>query len=566
MDSLASRVWILAVVLFALSSQPITAQGSTQVGTPLAQALAAPREAELAADVQFLADDVLGGRAPGTSGGDVAARFIAARLQALGLRPAGDDGGYFQRLNLVALTPRASFVVGRQSGTTSLEIGTDFVAWSEQSENATAVDGDLVFVGYGIDAPELGWDDYKDVPVAGRILVFLVGDPGLQDTMLFRGQRGSYYGSVDYKLDQAARVGARGAVLIHRNTNASMGWEAIVHTWGGERVRRSGPATTTLRVAAWLTEQAVKRITESAGRDFDLMARRAAQRSFRPISLGAHGVINVRNRVRETTAANVLALLPGTDTIATSEVVVVSAHYDHLGIGIPVGADSVHNGAEDNASGTAAMLGVARGLVAGSGGLRRSILFLATTGTESGRLGSEEFLRRTVIPAERIVAIVNFDRANLRGRVQDVIGLGADESNLDAVLRQAAGAEGMTMSASASGLASEAYSLDPMSFARAGIPGLTLRAGWLYRDRAESWGVERETEYLARRFHRPSDAVNQETRYDGLYEQVRVAVRLVWALATASTYPKWKPEAEFRAAGERLELRRLRSTPRRPVR
>jgi Zn-dependent M28 family amino/carboxypeptidase len=553
------RSSLLALAALAIVSNPVCAQGAPQAAARLARALAAPSVAELRADVQFLADDLLGGRAPGTPGGEIAARFIAARFQALGLEPAGDDGTYFQRFGLVALEPRASFVVGGQGRTASLEPETDFVAWSERSEEATTVDGDLVFVGYGIDAPEWGWDDYKDVPVAGRILVLLVGDPGLEDTTRFRGKRPTYYGSVTYKLQQAARVGARGAVLIHRDGDAPMSWRATVHTWGGERVRPPAPGTTTLRVGAWITEDATKRITDAAGRNFDLLARRAAQPSFQPIPLGAHGVITLRNRIRETSSANVVAMLRGADSLASSDVVVVSAHYDHLGIGIAEGNDSVYNGAEDNASGSAALLGVARGLVAG--GPRRSVLFLATTATESGRLGADEFLRHTAIPAVRMVAVVNIDRANLRGRVQDVMGLGADESTLQDVLRQAATAEGMTVTAPAPGSVAEVYHLDPLPFAMAGIPGLTLRAGLSYRDRVESWGAEREAEYLANRFHRPSDAVEQETLYDGLPEQVRVAVRLIWALATADTYPKWKPDAEFRAAGERLELRRLRAAP-----
>ncbi len=559
------RPWAIAALTLVTVAQPSLAQGSAQATARLARALAAPTEAELGADVRFLADDVLQGRAPGTSGGEVAARFIASRFAALGLRPAGDDGTYFQRFDLVALEPRASFVVGGQQGTTSLEPGVDFAAWSERNEEATTVDGDLVFVGYGIDAPDWGWDDYKDVPVAGRILVFLLGDPGMEDTTRFRGKRGTYYGSVDYKLDQAARVGAHGAVLIHRQADAPMGWEATVHTWGGERVRRVGPTTTTLRAAAWITEAAVKRFTAMTGRDFDLMVRRAAQQSFRPVSLGSHGVINVRNRVRQTSAANVIALLSGSDSLATSDVVVVSAHYDHLGTGMPEGSDSVHNGAEDNASGTAALLGVAQGLVAADGGLQRSVLLLATAATESGRIGSEEFLRRTAIPAEGIVAVLNFDRANLRGPTQDVTGVGAEESSLEVAVRQAAGAEGLTLTPASPRSATEAYALDPLSFAKSGIPGLTLRAGLVFRGRPESWGADREAEYLSNRFHRPSDAVDQETRYDGLREQVRVALRLVWTLATGTGFPKWKPDAEFRAAGERLELRRLRATQRRPV-
>jgi len=561
MNERVFRTSLLAVATLAIVSNSVCAQGAPQAAARLARALAAPRVAELRADVQCLADDLLGGRAPGTPGGEIAARFIASRFQALGLEPAGDDGTYFQRFGLVALEPRASFVVGGQGSTTSLEPETDFVAWSERSEEATTVDGDLVFVGYGIDAPEWGWDDYKDVAVAGRILVFLVGDPGREDTTRFRGKRPTYYGSVAYKLQQAARVGARGAVLIHRDGDSPMSWHATVHTWGGERVRPPAPATTTLRVAAWITEDAISRITETAGRNFDLLVRRAAQPSFQPIPLGAHGVISIRNRIRETSSANVIALLRGADSLATRDVVVVSAHYDHLGIGIAEGTDSVYNGAEDNASGSAALLGVARGLVAGDGGPRRSVIFLATTATESGRLGADEFVRRTAIPAERMVAVVNIDRANLRGRVHDVMGLGADESTLQDFLRQAAAADGRTVTAPPLGAVAEVYHLDPLPFAIAGIPGLTLRAGYSYRDRAESWGAEREADYLANRFHHPSDAVEQETRYDGLHDQVQMAIRLVWGLAMADSYPKWKPDAEFRAAGDRLELRRLRAAP-----
>src|SRR6184192_2566213 len=357
--------------------------------------------AAMDAHIRYLADDLLEGRAPGTRGGRLAARFIAAQFEALGLEPAGPDSSYFQPVALVGLTPHPSLVWGASGAPQSLKYLDDFVAWAERPEPEITADGEMVFVGYGIRAPEWRWDDYKDGDVRGKVALMLVNDPGLQDSTVFNGRALTYYGRWTYKLEEAARRGALGALLVHTTESATYGWDVVRGSWSVEQFKLDRPAAQSIAFAGWVTHDAAQAALAQAGLSLDSLTRAAGRRDFRPMATGLHVALDITSAVRHVQSENVVARMPGSDPAVSREVVVFTAHWDHKGIGPVANGDSIYNGAEDNASGVSAMLGAAGALVRSQARPLRTLLFVATTAEESGLLGSEGYVRDPLVPLER---------------------------------------------------------------------------------------------------------------------------------------------------------------------
>jgi Zn-dependent M28 family amino/carboxypeptidase len=510
------------------------------------------------AHLRFLADDVLAGRAPGTTGAAVAAAYIAAQFELAGLEPAAPDGSFFQPVSLVGVTAEPSLVIGVRRLTTSLRNLEDFVAWPEQPLPSLTVDGEMVFVGYGIQAREWQWDDYKGTSLTGKILLMLANDPGLSDTSRFDGKSLTQYGHWAYKLAQAAREGAAGVVLIHSDESVGAPWSTVRNTWSGERVRPDMPIMETLRFGAWMTEQAAREVLAGTGRDFDLLVRRAQQREFRPIELDAHVVLHIRSEIRRFRSRNVIARIPGSDS-RRNEAVLLTAHYDHLGIRHPVDGDSIYNGALDNGSGVAALLQMAGGLAQAGASPRRSILFLAATGGEGGYLGAEAFVREPSVPLENIAAAVNLYRMNLWGATRDAVALGAEHSSLADYFERAAAAGALEAVPDPYPEAGRFWRSDHLAFARAGVPSVSLAGGVLYLGQEPDWGLQRERGYVRESYHQPSDEFNPDFDYEGAIQQLRLLLRMTWELANAADFPAWSAGSQFRPAGEQLRLRRLRA-------
>lgn len=519
------------------------------------QALETISPEDLKAHVSFLADDLLLGRAPGTRGGDVAARYLATRLESYGLKP-GYRGSFFQWVELVGIKTTPSLVVGAQRRTLTLEPGVDFVVWPERPESLTTADGELVFAGYGIEAPEWQWDDYKATPLAGKIVLVLMNEPGLQDSSIFKGKRFTRYGWWRYKRDQAARLGALGVLFIHSPQTVREPWEVIRTLWGSEQYSRAGQQLNTLRFAGWVTADAARRVVEASGRDYDLMIRRAQGRDFRPLEVGAHLAVDLRSTIRRVRSPNVVAVLEGRDPERRNEAVIVMAHYDGQGVGQPVQGDSIYNGAADNAAGAAAVLGAAQALARAPTAPRRSIVFLFTTAGEFGFRGAEEYLAAPVVPLPLTVAAVSADWGNLWGPSQEMVGLGSDLSSLRDVLREVGGAEGLSLADDPEPDAGDFFQSDQVLVAQAGVPAVLLRPGLNYADRDPSWGREQQRAYREQRYHRPQDELRPEHDYRGLAQQGRLLARLAWALAQSAGYPEWLPSSEFRSAGQRLKQMR----------
>ncbi|MEO7986890.1 MAG: M20/M25/M40 family metallo-hydrolase, partial [Gemmatimonadales bacterium] len=496
----------------------------------------------------FLADDALEGRAPGTRGGELAAKYIAAQFERLDLQPAGDSGTYFQRVPIIALTPQPSLSVPGASST-PLEWKTDYVLWSMRNDSTVKTTADAVFVGYGIVAPEWGWNDYDGVDVKGKIVVTLTNDPGLRDSTIFRGRILTYYGRWTYKIEEARRQGAAGILMIHTTESATYPWTTVLSGWTGPQVRLEVPPAS-LIVAGWLQHDAADRLFKSAGKSLTELTDAALKRGFKAVPLGIQLDASVRSAVRRTSTENVLGRLPGHGPLAR-EAVLISGHYDHFGIGAPVDGDSIYNGAEDNASGTAAVMTAAEAFVHSGVRPSRSIVFIGFAAEESGLLGSQALATDSPFPLKDIAAILNLDVMNLYGKTRDFSALGMEQSSLGKTVQAASAAEGLKISTNAEALIQGSFfRSDHFSLARAGVPGTSLETGSDFVGRPAGWGKEQKDEYTAKRYHQPQDNMQPWFNYDGAVQQLRVTVRTAELIADTPAAPTWNATSEFREAGE----------------
>jgi Zn-dependent M28 family amino/carboxypeptidase len=543
------------VLLCLLSSLPLTAQSQTSSSPSAAAKVAgAVDQRVLRSHLEFLADDALEGRRPGTRGGELAAKYIAAQFGRLGLQPAGDSGTYYQHVTIITLTPSPAVRIAAPAPG-DLAYRKDYVLWSMRNDSLVSLKGDLVFVGYGIVAPEYQWDDYRGLDVKNKIVVALVNDPGLRDSTIFRGPILTYYGRWTYKIEEAQRQGAAGILLIHTAESATYPWSTVQSSWTGPQVRIEEPPKSLL-IAGWLTRDAAGRLFQLGGKELSALMDQAARHGFEAVPLGVQLDATVRSSIQRSSTSNVLGKLPGRGPLA-SEAVLIGGHYDHFGIGAPVNGDSIYNGAEDNASGTAAVLTAAEAFVRSGVRTGRSLVFVGFTAEESGLLGSQAMVARSAIPLSRIAAILNLDVMNLYGRTQDVAAVGLDQSNLSKTFGQAAAAEGLQVTESREALLHGAFfRSDHFPLARAGIPGLSIQNGQHYVGQPTDYGKKKQEEYTEKRYHQPSDEVLPSFNYDGARQQLRVIVRTAVTVADASAQSAWNSGSEFRKAGEeRLKQR-----------
>ena len=546
-------------LLVALAGPSLPAQ---QRATPASRVAAAIRGEQVWGPLRFLSDDLLEGRASSARGGELTVQYIASQFMALGLEPAGDSGTYVQRVPIVTLNPTATLEVSGGAAPRALRYRDDFVAWSEQVPppaqptargETQAIDdsGEIVFVGFGVAAPEWQWDDFKGVDVTGKVLLVLVNDPGLRDSTIFRGSILTYYGRWTYKLEEAARRGAAGVLLVHNDTMATYGWQTVANSWTGDQVRLLKP-NTALRWAGWIQQGAAAALLRERGLDLAQLMGAAARRDFRPVATGIVAHATITSSVRRVPTANVIARLRGSDAALGGQAVVIGGHWDHHGIGRPVNGDSILNGATDNASGIAAMLAIADAFVRTGVRPRRSLLFVAFTAEEKGLLGSQAFAENPPVPLRDVAAILNVDGANMWGATRDIGALGTDQSTLGRFFEQAARAEGLRVAVNAEGLRSGSYfRSDHFPLARVGVPGLSLQAGNDFVGRPPEWSRQQREEYNRLRYHQPGDEILPWYTVDGALQQARVVARTALLVGDAREQPAWSPTSEFRAAGQR---------------
>jgi Zn-dependent M28 family amino/carboxypeptidase len=500
--------------------------------------------------VRYLSHDLLEGRGTGQRGGEIAAEYIATQFAEYGLKPAGDHGTYMQRVPLVGITtsPETQFsLVPKQGEAMNLKPLDEYVAYDQTQQAQSEVDADIVFVGYGIEAPEYNWDDYKGQDVRGKVLLMLVNEPSSDDSKFFKGKALTYYGRWTYKYEEAARKGAVGVILVHRTEMASYPWEVVRNSNSGEKsfLKLEGPA---LKVAAWVQLDVAKRLASGSGMDLDKMMQDAQSREFHPVNLRAKLRAHMVSKVRHFEANNVVAMLPGADRKMADEAVMYTAHYDHFGIRPDMPGDNIFNGADDNATGCGILLELARAFGTATQRPRRSILFAAVTAEEQGLLGSEYLGKHPPIAAGKIALDLNYDDVKPLGAPEEVEVSGAERTTFYPSVEATAKEFRLAIRPDARPEAGHFYRSDHFSLARVGIPAFSINEGMKYKGHNETWGLEQEREYVEKHYHQPSDEYHPEMDFVGDSAMARFGFALGWEAASLPKLVGWQKGDEFEAA------------------
>lgn len=505
--------------------------------------------------VRVLASDEFAGRKPATIGEEKTVAYLVAQFRRLKLKP-GNGASYLQSVPMVELTPGsdARLTISGASGTQVLTYGRDMVVWTKRVQPTAGLShSELVFAGYGIVAPEYGWDDYAGIDVRGKTVMLLVNDPGHADIEggLFKGRTMTYYGRWVYKLEEAARHGAGGVLLIHDKDAAGYDWPVVQSGWTGPQLDLVAADGNAGRAAieAWVSNAAARRIFAGAGVDYAAMTAAAAKRGFRAVPLGQTVDAEVHNDIRRFSSSNVVALLPGRRN--ASEYIVYSAHWDHLGrVSSPQG-DTIYHGAVDNASGVAGLLTLAQSFVRTLPPPDRSIVFLAFTGEEAGLLGSRYYVENPLFPLAQTVADINVDSLHVGGPTRDVSVIGFGQSELEGLLRDAAALQGRELHADVRPEDGGYFRSDDFSFAQAGVPALYAVAGSDDAARGPAWGQAQIDDYYARRYRRSADVYSEDWDVRAMLEDFTLYYRVGLRLAQTRHFPNWLAGSEFRAARER---------------
>jgi Zn-dependent M28 family amino/carboxypeptidase len=504
-------------------------------------------ETVLAAHIRFLSSDLLEGRGVGTRGDELARLYIATQLQGYGLQPAGPDGGSEQEVPILGIKSAVTTTLRAKGsgGERTFAAPDDFTSVAGDPAAAAAwQNAELVFVGYGIHAPEQQWDDYKGADLRGKVLLFLNNDPA-DDPNLFAGKTRLYYGRWSYKYEEAARRGAAGAIVLHTNPSAGYPWQVVQANHGRENFWLPFPKEEpTIGIRSWCTEDAGKQLCALGGKDLDALRAAAEQRDFAPVPLGVTVELAIANTVRELKSANVLAKLPGSDPDLRDQVVVVTAHFDHLGVAAPRNGDAIYNGALDNSSGVAALLAVARACTELPRAPRRTLLFAAVTAEESGLLGSEWFAKNPTFPKRQLVANYNIDGLNIWGPTEDIEFIGHGKNSLTELAQQVASSRGRRIEPDANPDLGLFYRSDHFNFARIGVPAAYFKAGSAFLDRPED-RRRMKASYTTVHYHQPSDEVAAWWNLKGAVLDLRVLLECLLRTASLEAPPTWTPGDEF---------------------
>lgn len=503
-------------------------------------------------DLNFLASDLLEGRGTGQRGGDVAAAYIAAQFEIAGLKPAGENGTYMQKvpLNGVTAQPESSLKISGANGEPiQLKYLDDFVA-NPLSQNAEEnISGPLVFVGYGITAPEFGWNDYAGIDAHGKIVLALVNDPPSTDPKFFGGKAMTYYGRWTYKYEEAARQGAAGILLIHNTDMASYGWNVVRNSNSGEQAYLANPpGQYALPMAGWITEDIAKKVAAAAGTDLNALFDKAKTKGFKPMELPLKMEGKIIAKVRPLNTQNVVGVLEGSDPKLKDEAIVYSAHYDHLGIGVPVDGDNIYNGALDNASGTALLIELARVFGAAPVKPPRSVIFLSVTGEERGLKGSQYYGLHPSIPAKQTMINLNYDGVSMLGETTDVVMTGAERTSVFPMVQEITQAMNLKIVPEEHPEAGYYYRSDHFSMARVGVPAFSLDLGNSIVGKPADYGEKMYKEYNEKHYHQPSDEVDPKWDYTGAKELARLGVYIGWRVAEMQGSTGWRPGDEFEKA------------------
>ncbi|HSD69785.1 MAG TPA: M28 family peptidase [Woeseiaceae bacterium] len=501
--------------------------------------------------VKELSDDRYEGRGPSSRGDELARKYLADEMDKLGLEPGAADGSWQQPFELVGVTaeqpPTWTFTRGDASVT--LKQWDQFIVGSGiQAEKAEISDAELVFVGYGIQAPEYQWDDFKGQDLKGKVLLIMNNDPDW-DPSLFGGETRLWYGRWDYKYESAARQGAVGAIIIHTVPSAGYPFQVVQTSWTGEQFELPAGDEPRSPIEAWATEEAVRELVALAGQDLDKLREAADNRDFKPVPLGITTSISMNVSLKRAQSANVLGLIKGSDPELADQAVIYTAHHDHLGIGTPnAEGDAIYNGAMDNASGVAQVLAIAKAIKALPEPPRRSILIALVGAEEQGLLGSKYYADKPTFAPGKIAANLNYDGGNIWGHTHDVTFVGLGKSSIDAIVTAIAAEQGRVVKPDQFADRGYFYRSDQFSFAKIGVPAMYLDTGTEFVDRPADWGRQQQNHYTDVNYHQPSDEYDENWNFDGMVSDALLGYWTGLAIANADQMPAWNPGDEFEAA------------------
>jgi Zn-dependent M28 family amino/carboxypeptidase len=497
---------------------------------------------------RFLSSDLLEGRGVGTRGGDLATEYIATQFALAGAKPAGDNGTWFQKVPLVAVDPRPETrLTATGSGkTVSFEWLNDFVGLNQSQKPESQFDGEAVFVGHGIAAPEWNWDDYKGVDVRGKVVVLFTNEPTSNDPKFFDGRALTYYGRWSYKYEEATRRGAVAVIIIHTTPTAGYGWDVVRSSWGRQNtfvaLRSGEPA---LALAGWITREAGDKLLAMAGKSVDQLLTASESRDFRPIPLGIRIHGDVRSRIRAIDSRNVAAIVPGRDPKLKDEVIIYSAHWDHLGVGEPVNGDPIYNGAIDNATGCAILLELAHAWAALPEKPRRSALFLAVTAEEDGLRGSQYYAAHPLFPPGKTAIALNYDAIYPWGRAKDVVIAGAERTTVLPLAESIAKRLNLTISPDSEPEQGNYFRSDHFSFARAGIPAFSIDHATQFAGKPAGYYQKLWQEFNEKHYHQPSDEFHADWDFTALEQAAEFGMLLGIDIANQEKLPDWRPGDQF---------------------
>lgn len=547
-------LFFVSVSIFTIAQAARKSSGnslaSAHLPSPAIAALEKIDPEHIRAHVRFLSHDLLEGRGTGQRGGDIAAEYIATQFWLYGLKPAGENGTFFQKVPMVGITPASdtTFELAPNRGEAlQLEPLDEYVAYDETQRPSDDIDAEIVYVGFGIEAPEYQWDDYKGVDVRGKVLLMLVNEPPSDDPKFFKGPALTYYGRWTYKYEEAARKGAVGAILIHKSDMASYPWEVVRNSNSGEKefLKSDSPQ---LKAAGWIQLEVARQLAQKSGMDLGKMMMDAQSRNFRPVPLPAKLKAHMVSKVRQISSNNVLAMLPGSDPKLKNEAVIYTAHYDHLGIRPDMPGDNIYNGARDNGTGCGILLELARTFAEAKERPRRSVLFASVTAEEQGLLGSEYLGKHPPIPAAKIALDLNYDDVPPLGSPQEVEVSGSERTTVYPTVEAMAKEFRLTIRPDSHPEAGHFYRSDHFSMARVGVPAFSINEGMKYKGHSLEWGIEQAEEFTNKHYHQPSDEYSPSMDFMGDAVMARFGFALGWAAASQPNLIGWQKGDEFEKA------------------
>ncbi|TPG61704.1 M28 family metallopeptidase [Hymenobacter nivis] len=541
-------------------SKPDAAGAAAATTAAAAPAASAAPDAITAADIsgylKTVAADEMLGRKPFTAGEERITAYLAAQFKALGLKPGGPGGSYFQPVPMVEITaaPAPTMQISGPGKSLALAYKTDYVLFTQREQPLVEVkNSSLVFAGYGVVAPEYGWDDYAGLDVKGKTVVVLVNDPGNAgtDSTLFKGRAMTYYGRWTYKYEEAARHGAAGLLIVHDTQPAAYPWSVVLSGAVGPKLRPQTPdhGASKCALEGWLTLAAAKRLFAAAGQDYDALYAAANRRGFRPRALGLTMSTSLQNKLRRQTSKNVLAVLPGTTN--AGEYIIYSAHWDHFGVGKTIAGDSIYNGAVDDGTGLAALLSIAKAFKETPTKPARSVVFLAVTGEEQGLLGSAYYAQHPPFPLAKTVADLNMDMLWPYGRMKDLTVIGAGQSELEDYARAAAQEQGRYLLPDQTPETGMFYRSDHFSFAHVGVPSLYASGGFESRAQGKAYIADKRKAYTTSMYHKPADQFDLAWDLAGVAQDAQLYFRVGQRLAAETTFPQWRAGSEFKGIREK---------------